>query len=291
MRFLIAESETAEQRQSRRDDVGRSAGESYRETLRALCPDAAIDLIAPADPDVATPEPAWLARHDAVFVSGSPVHVYDDTPEVGRQIAFMRAVFASGVPSFGSCAGLQLAVAAAGGGVRPAVRREAGLARRIGRTPAGRDHPLLAGRGVAWDAPAIHGDETDTLPPGGTALATNATTRVQAAEIRHDGGVFWGVQYHPELSLAEIGAALRRQADSVVEAGLALSVSAVEDQAALFDALDHRPDRVDLRWRLGVDAEVAEWSCRTRELANFIRHLVIPTRAGQSAERMQAVAG
>jgi len=285
MRFLVAESETADQRAERRDDVGQSAGETYADTLRLLVPAAAIDRVAPSDPDAELPDIAALAAYDAVFVTGSPLHVYDDTPEARRQIAFMRDVFASGTPSFGSCAGLQLAVAAAGGEVGPAARREAGLARRIGRTDAGRDHPLLADRGVAWDAPAIHGDEVTRLPAGGVCLAGNAVTAVQAVEIRHDGGVFWGLQYHPELSLAEIAAALRRQAGDLVEAGLALDRRAVEDHADLFDALHHRPDRIDLRWRLGVDAEVAEMGCRTRELANFIEHLVVPSRARRLAGR------
>lgn len=288
MHFLVAESETAEQRATRRDHVGQSAGETYADTLHALAPEATIELVAPSDPDADLPDVAALAGYDAVFVSGSPIHVYDDTAEARRQIGFMRDVFASGTPSFGSCAGLQLAVAAAGGEVRKAGRHEAGFARRLTRTEAGRDHPLLAGRGLAWDAAAIHGDEVARLPEGAVCLATNAVTGVQAAEIRHAGGVFWGVQYHPELSLAEIGAALRRDAATLVEAGLAPDEAVVEEQAALFDALDATPGRVDLRWRLGVDAEVADRCCRTRELANFIGHLVVPTRARRLAERTGA---
>jgi hypothetical protein len=36
-----------------------------------------------------------FAIFDAVFPTGSPLHVYDDTPEVRRHLDFMRAVFAS----------------------------------------------------------------------------------------------------------------------------------------------------------------------------------------------------
>ncbi|WP_093665541.1 type 1 glutamine amidotransferase [Sphingomonas gellani] len=278
LRFLVAESENHEQREARRARVGRSSGESYCETLRQIAPDAECRRVAPADADADLPDREAIRAYDAVFVTGSPLHVYNDMPETRRQIAFMRDVFESGVPSFGSCAGLQLAVAAAGGTVRSMDRQEAGIARRISPTVAGRDHPLLAGRGPAWDAPAIHGDEVVDLPPGATLLATNAVTRVQAAEIRHAGGIFWGVQYHPELSLAEIAAALRREAGDLVEAGLALTEDAVTHQAEMLDALDLRPDRIDLRWRLGVDAELAETDRRRTELNNFIRHLVIPSR-------------
>ena len=278
MRFLIAESETAEQRQQRRENVGKSSGETFGATLLQLAPGATLSRVTPADADAQVYAPEQLERFDAVFLSGAPVHVYDNSPEVDRQLDFMRAVFASRTPSFGSCAGLQVAVAAAGGTVRKMNGKEAGVARRIVPTDAGRDHPLLAGRGLVWDAPAIHDDEVAELPDGAVLLATSSTTRVQAAEVRHAGGIFWGVQYHPELSLAEIAAALRRQAQDLVETGLALTTASVEQQAALFDALDLRPERNDVRWQLGVDGELADQDRRRTELRNFITHLVVPTR-------------
>lgn len=274
LHFLVAESETADERAARRRHAGKSSGETYAATLRQLRPHAAITIVAPADADADRFEVGDLRRFDAVFVTGSPLHVYDDTPEVRRQIAFMRTVFASRTPSFGSCAGLQLAVAAAGGKVRKMPERmEAGIARRITATAAGRDHPLLANRPASWDAPAIHGDEVEALPPVATLLAGNAVTAIQAAEIRHDGGVFWGVQYHPELAPGEIAVALRRQAPDIVEAGLADTEDAVEDMAVLLDALHDDPDRRSLWWALGIDLAFADEASRRTELTNFLDHL------------------
>ncbi len=272
--FLVAESETADEREARRRHAGKSSGETYASTLRQLRPDAEITIVAPADDDAQVYEANALGLFDAVFITGSPLHVYDDSPEVRRQLTFMRSVFASGTPSFGSCAGLQLAVAAAGGKVRKMPQRmEAGIARRITPTDAGRDHPLLAGRAPSWDAPAIHGDEVETLPDDATLLASNAVTTIQAAEIRHDGGVFWGVQYHPELALGEIAVALRRQAEDIVEAGLAETTGDVEHRADQLDALHHDPDRRSLLWALGVDREFADEARRRTELTNFLDHL------------------
>lgn len=280
-RFLIAQSETPEERDARRAHTGQSSGESYADTLAQIAPDATIEICQPADDDSPTFTPAQLATYDAVFLTGSPLHVYDDTPAVRRQLAFMRAVFASGAPSFGSCAGLQVAVAAAGGTVRKMPERmEAGFSRRIVATEAGRDHPLLAGRPATWDAPAVHGDEVATLPAGATRLAGNAVTHVQAAEIRHDKGVFWGVQYHPELSLGEIAIALRRQADGLVEAGLADTPAEVEERAAVIAALHEAPERRSLRWRLGVDGELADTDARRREITNFLAALPTIDRRG-----------
>lgn len=116
------------------------------------------------------------------------------------------------------------------------------------------------------------------LPEGGTVLAGNGVSAVQAAEIRHAGGTFWGVQYHPELPLDEVAAALRRQAADLIEQGLARDEAAVEAYAALVEALHREPDRRDLAWQLGLDQQVTSPAGRQLELRNFIEHLVRPTR-------------
>jgi GMP synthase-like glutamine amidotransferase len=270
LRFLVVESETKEDRAARRESAGKSAGESYAATLEQLCPGVHTQRVTPSDADATPMSSGDIQAFDAVFVSGSPLHVYDRCPEVDRQLDFMHAVFASGTPSFGSCAGLQLAVAAAGGSVRKMVRMEAAIARRITATTAGRDHPLLAGRPPAWDAPAIHGDEVESLPSGSCCLATSGVTAIQAAEVRFDQGVFWGVQYHPELAPGEIAAALRRQTDGLIEAGLVGDKAEVEERAALFDRLHRDADETGARWLLGVDEEFADEARRRRELINFI---------------------
>lgn len=272
--YLIAQSELPEEREARRGRAGKSSGETYAATLRQIAPDAEVAVVAPADEGARVFTAEDIGDFDGVFLTGSPMHVYDETPEVARQLAFMRAVFASGVPSFGSCAGLQIAVAAAGGKVRRMPRRmEAGVARGIVATDAGRHHPLLAGRGRVWEAGAIHGDEVEALPPDAVLLAGNSVTGVQAAEIRFGGGVFWGVQYHPELSLEEIAVALRAQARELVAEGLAADEGDVADQAALLERLHAEPGHGLTRWKLGVGDELAVEANRRRELSNFLAHL------------------
>ena len=280
MRFLVVESETQDDRDRRRTSVGKSSGETFQATLEQLSPGVAVTRVMPADDGALPMDAEAIAAFDAVFISGSPLHVYDDAPEVRRQIDFMRAVYASGVPAFGSCAGLQLAVAAAGGTVRAMPQRmEAAIARGVTATAAGRDHPLLAGRPVTWDVAAVHTDEVATLPEGAVLLAGNRVTAVQAVEIRHGGGIFWGVQYHPELAPGEIAAAIRRQADGIVDAGLASDGDVVERRAALLDRLQDDPQDIAAHWELGVDAEFAEEDRRRTELANFIAAIPSLTRS------------
>jgi GMP synthase (glutamine-hydrolysing) len=275
LRFLVAESEPPQARETRRESVGRSSGETYIDTLRFLAPGAVCHRVKPADSGAALPDQAELQSYDAVFVTGSPLHLYQDTPETRREVDLMRAVFEAGVPSFGSCAGLQVATVAAGGAVRRSRRgREAGFARRITLTEAGHRHPLLAGRPASFDAPAFHSDEVYTLPEGGTLLAFNTVTEVQAVEIRYGRGVFWGVQYHPELDLYEVAGALRRQCDELVSEGYASSPEALETYASMVETLHRVPDRKDLAWTLGLDEQVTEVEYRLTELRNFIRLVI-----------------
>ena len=282
LRFLVVESETEPVRRERRKSVGQSSGETYIDTLLQLAPGARCDQVRPADQGAEWSDAAGLAGYDGVFLTGSPLHLYENTPEVRRVLEFMRAVFASGTPAFGSCAGLQVATVTAGGSVRRSARgREAAFARRITPTREGAGHPLLRGRPSAYDALAIHMDEVEALPDEAVLLATNAATQVQAVEIRVDEGVFWGVQYHPELSLAEVAAALRREGDALVQEGLAQTPEALEQHAELIDALHQEPGRRDLAWRLGLDEQVTEPRHRQTELRNFIELAVKPNRSAR----------
>src|SRR5262249_37396096 len=116
-----------------------------------------------------------LSDFEGVMFPGSPLHIYDPTPCVTRQIDFARAASAAGVPVWGSCWGLQLAVVALGGSVRRNPRgRELPIARAITVTKAGPAHPLLATRPAVFDPLCSHLDEIETLPPNSQVLAANS---------------------------------------------------------------------------------------------------------------------
>ncbi|MBB2964309.1 hypothetical protein [Methylobacterium sp. R2-1] len=96
---------------------------------------------------------------------------------------------------------------------------------------------------------------------------------MQAAEIHFGRGVFWGVQYHPEIGLDEVAGALRRQADGLVEAGLAAGHDDVEAYAGQVETLHREPGRRDLAWQLGLDEQVTDERLRRAEMRNFIEAL------------------
>ncbi|GGH29640.1 hypothetical protein GCM10007036_39710 [Alsobacter metallidurans] len=278
MRFLVVEGNTREARQRHRDDYGMTPSESYGDVLRALEPGAITDIAFPADEGANLPDGSGLESYDAVVLTGSALNAYNVEPAVTRQVELARAAYASGTPMFGSCWGIQMGALAAGGDVRrnPA-GSEIGFARRIVPTEAGRTHPLLAGRPASWDAPAVHLDAVTTPPGDVSVLAFNAMTPMQAAEIRHDGGTFWGVQYHPEFSLRELAVILCRYGRHLVAEGFCRGEG---DHGRYVDelmALHDEPSRQDLAWRHGLDAEVLDPTKRLTEIRNFLDMRVRPT--------------
>ena len=264
--FVVC-SETPDQRAERRSYAGQASHESYATALRRLRPGISLETMSCLE-EGAAPDPA---RHKGIIFAGSPIQMHKDSPETRAAARFMAHVFQTGVPSFGSCAGLQIAAVAAGGATGP--RRpgaEVAFARDITCTDAGLRHPVLDGRPATWIAPAMHSSVVTRLPPGGTALAANPDTPIEAAEIHHGQGVFWGVQYHPELSLGEIAASTMHQADDIIDQGLARHQRDLRDMTARLRDLDASPTRSDLAWQLGLNAEIAAFERRTLEIANFL---------------------
>lgn len=280
LRLLVVEGNVREAREVYKADWGMTPSQSYAATLRAIAPDATCDICFPADAGAALPDAAGLEGHDGVVLTGSALNIYDASPATRAQLDFARAVYRARVPFFGSCWGLQVAAAAAGGEVvRNPKGREAGVARAIVATQAGRAHPMLAGRGASWDAPCHHLDVVARLPDDATVLAGNAFAEVQAAEIRCEGGVFWGVQYHPEFSFGEIAAILRRCAPAMRGEGFYSDVAEAERYCDALEALDREPSRRDLAWRLGLQPELLDAHARVSEIRNFIESYVRPEKS------------
>lgn len=280
LRFLVVEGNVEGPRERHRATFGKTVADSYGSVLQHIEKDAMYDIALPADEGANIPDAAGLEGYDGIFLTGSALNAYHATPEILRQIDLMRAAFKSRTPVFGSCWGLQMGAMASGGDVQANPRgREVGFARRLVKTEAGQQHPLLAGRPAAWDAPAIHLDLVATLPDDITILAKNSTTPVQAAEIRQDGGVFWGVQYHPEFSLVELSVILDRYKPTLLAEGFLRS----EDDHAIYvkelRAMGEDPSRFDLAWKHGLDAEILDEDRRLTEIRNFITHYVKPTKS------------
>ena len=227
------------------------------------------------------PQGMALADFDGVVITGSPLSTYEDKPAVHDQIELARVIFEAGIPTFGSCWGLQVMTAALGGTVHLNPRgREIGIARTIILNDAGRRHDLYRGKPHAFAAFCSHQDEVAALPEGGVALASNSVSGVQAAEICRGESCFWGVQYHPEFDFRTTAALIEKRAQRHISEGLARDPGAVAAIVADFRALDADPaGRRDLAWRYGLDADVLDPSQRRTEFGNWLARKVAPHAA------------
>jgi GMP synthase (glutamine-hydrolysing) len=258
---------------------GIPASKGYSDLLHELLPGVIVDICYPGDPAASLPEGEALEGYDGIAITGSSLHVYQGGPEVMRQVDLVRAALSTGTPLFGSCWGLQVITAAAGGNVRKNPKgREIGFGRGIRLTQAGRKHPMYVGKLDVFNAPTVHLDEVETLAPGTTVLASNAVSAVQSVEIHTKGSVAWAVQYHPEYPLREVAAIVRRIGTRLIEEGFFDDEADMKSFAGDLDVLDRDPECKRLAWRHGVSSNVLDKKLRVSEVANWIEFQVLPKR-------------
>jgi len=274
-RILVIDGNIAATRAKHVSMGGTDSGDGYAATLKRLAPDIETDIVRPADEEPKLPTGVALHDYDGAVITGSALNVYDHTPPVERQIELAKAVFASGVPCFGSCWGLQVGVMAAGGNVvRNPRGREFGFARRIALNDEGRHHAMFEGKPDVFEAVTVHVDSVESLPANATVLAEN-DMGLQAAEIRfRRGGSFWGVQYHPEYSVAEAAAMARRYAEVLIRDGLVKDQAELDALVADLEAFDANPKDARLAWRFGVGPAITDSRIKLAEISNWLERKV-----------------
>ncbi len=254
------------------------AGDLYVKMLRGILPSARCEIVCPADADAELPKGTALRDYDGIAWTGSSLTVYEDVPEVRRQVEFAKAAFEAQIPSFGSCWAAQIAVVAAGGIVRAnPLGREMGIARKISLSPEGRGHPMYAGKSSVFYAFISHVDEVTHLPSGAVSLAGNTFTKIQALSVSHAGGQFWAVQYHPEYNLHEMARLTSARTEKLIKLGFFKDRDAVSAYVNLLESLHQDPSRRDIAWLLGIDDDVMKEDMRVAEVRNWIEGLLLPT--------------
>jgi GMP synthase (glutamine-hydrolysing) len=276
-RFLVVDGYAREGREDLRAGGATTAGVLYQQMLTKCAPGVQVDILYPADPDAALPTGAAVAQYDGIAWTGSSLTIFKDDPRVLPQIEFAKAAYAAKVPSFGSCWAAQIAVVAAGGRCAANPKgREMGLARKIALTPEGRAHPLYIGKKSVFDGFISHDDEVSHLPPNGVLLASNRYTHVQAVAVTHQGGSFWGLQYHPEYDLHELARLCYCRREKLTNLGFFRDLDAAQTFVDQLEALHQDPSRKDLAWLLGIDEDVMNEDIRLAEVRNWIQQLVLP---------------
>ncbi len=146
------------------------------------------------------PLPRPLDDYGAVLVFGGAMHAdqVDHHPWLREENLILQRLLHLGTPVLGVCLGSQLLARAAHADVYPAREPEVGWL-PVEVTDDGAQDPVLAGLPRRFDAFQWH-YHAHNIPAGGTELARSDIC-TQAFRL---GENVWGVQFHPEVTLAQV---------------------------------------------------------------------------------------
>jgi GMP synthase (glutamine-hydrolysing) len=146
------------------------------------------------------PLPRPLEDYGAVLIFGGAMHADQDDrhPWLREENAFIQRLFELGTPTLGVCLGAQLLAKATGAPVFPATQPEIGWL-EVELAEAATDDPVLGRLPARFPAFQWH-YYTYGLPATAEELATSRVC-TQAFRL---GERVWGVQFHPEVTLAQV---------------------------------------------------------------------------------------
>ncbi len=276
-RFLIVDGYPESSRIDLENAGMQLAWKLYAGMLENHLPGAKYDVLLPSDFGVKMPEREKLAGYDGILWTGCNLSISDtENISVKNQIDLAELAYDIGIPSFGSCWGLQISVVAAGGKVDPNPKgKEMGIARKIMKTKEAKGHPMLEGKPDVFEAFISHDDITTEVPEGGIVLAGNKFTAVQTLSVTHKNGTFWSTQYHPEYNLKEMACLIIARAKKLIEMGFYKDQQDLDTMVDRMKKLAEQQERKDLRWQLVIDDDVLDQKIRQCEFSNWINTFVV----------------
>ena len=199
-KILIVEGNTAEENGSFTEAGIKTHTESLRESLKYISRDLIIDVVNPSSDKNIDSFNDKLHTFDGLIWGGSSLNIYNDTPEIKKQIEFMKNCQNKVKNILGICWGMQVAVTAAGGQVKKANTSHVGIAKEIEINEYGLKHPLYKDKEKKFNSPAFNYDEVVKIPENGICLASNKINKVQSLYFQINKTRVWGLQYHPEIT-------------------------------------------------------------------------------------------
>ncbi len=199
-KLLIVEGNLREENQSFSKVGIQTHTESLKDSLNHYAKDLQFDVVNPSSDENLETIKDKLIRYDGLIWGGSSLNIYNDTPEIRRQIEFMKECQKKVKNILAICWGMQVAVTAAGGEVKKAEGAHIGIANEIIINENGVTHPIYKNKDRKFNSPAFNFDEVRTLPNNAVCLASNKINKVQSIYFKVNETNVWGLQYHPEIT-------------------------------------------------------------------------------------------
>ena len=192
--------------------------ESLKKSLSYYNKDLKIDVLNPCLELELNKIVPKLKNYDGLIWGGSSLNIYNDTPEIRRQIFFMKECFKNIKKMLTICWGMQVAVTAAGGEVKKGINgSHIGIANDIELTNKGINNSLYKDKNKIFNTPAFNFDEVVTVPADATLLASNKINKVQGLNFKCGVSEIWGIQYHPEITYKKMIDIIKFRKDALIE--------------------------------------------------------------------------
>ena len=257
-KILVVEGNLKEENQSFSEAGIQTHTESLKHSLSYFTDQLNIDVVNPSSDENISENIDTLESYDGLIWGGSSLNIYNNTPEIKRQIEFMKECQKKIKKVLAICWGMQVAVTAAGGEVKKGEKgSHRGIARDIEINENGLNHPLYKNKNKKFNTPAFNFDEVVTLPENSTLLASNPINNVQGLNFKIGNCNVWGLQYHPEITYNKMINLIIFRKDRLIERG------AFKDQ-------NHIDDHIK---NLEIENKKLDKLSRMRELENWLDYL------------------
>ena len=191
--------------------------ESLKDSLNYFTDELKFEVVNPSSDQNIQFISDKLHNYDGLIWGGSSLNIYNDTPEIRKQIEFMKDCQKKVKKILAICWGMQVAVTAAGGQVKKANNSHIGIANEIQVNEKGINHPLYKNKDKKFNSPAFNFDEVVRLPDKAVCLASNRINKIQSLYFEINKTKVWGLQYHPEITYEKMISLIQFRKDRLIE--------------------------------------------------------------------------
>ena len=191
--------------------------ESLKDSLNHFTKDLSFEVVNPSSDKNTDYIKDKLEDYDGLIWGGSSLNIYNNTPEIKKQIEFMKECQKRVKNILAICWGMQVAVTAAGGEVKKANGSHIGIANEITINNDGLNHPIYKNKDIKFNSPAFNFDEVKILPKNAVCLASNQINKVQSLFFEVNDTKIWGLQYHPEITYEKMISLIEFRKDRLIE--------------------------------------------------------------------------
>ena len=216
-KLLIVEGNLREENKSFSEVGIQTHTESLKDSLNHYTKELKFDVVNPSSDKSLDTIKNKLSKYDGLIWGGSSLNIYNDTPEIKKQIEFMKECQKKVKNILAICWGMQVAVTAAGGEVKKAEGSHIGIANEITINENGLNHPIYKNKEKKFNSPAFNFDEVKTLPQNAVCLASNKINKVQSLYFKINETNVWGLQYHPEITYEKMISLIEFRKDRLIE--------------------------------------------------------------------------